>query len=278
MTSRLGLIAGEGSLPALCARAAAGQGYEVIGIALSDAARAELAPLSVRVYRLGVGQANRILACLKRERIRQILLIGKIHKGLLFSRPALDLRALQILRRLRNQNDMTIFEAIVQEMEKEGMEILEQSRFLGELIPQPGSLTRDKLTAREQEDVDFGFGLAKAVAGLDIGQTVVVKEKTIVAVEALEGTDDAIARGCRLAGQGAVVVKVSRPCQDPRFDLPAVGLKTVEAMAAGKASALAVEAGSTLVLDRPRTVERAEKCGIKLVAVAGPAGGKGRSH
>ncbi|MBI3015880.1 MAG: UDP-2,3-diacylglucosamine diphosphatase LpxI [Candidatus Tectomicrobia bacterium] len=269
MTLRLGLIAGEGSLPALCARGAAGQGYEVIGIALSDAAREELAPLSARVYRLGIGQANKILACLKKEQIRQILMIGKIHKGLLFSRPALDLRALKILRRLRNQNDMTIFQAIVQEMEKEGMEILEQSRFLGDLIPRPGSLTRGKLTVREQEDVDFGFGLAKAVAGLDIGQTVVVKEKTIVAVEALEGTDDAIDRGCRLAGEGAVVVKVSRPRQDLRFDLPAVGLRTVEAMAAGKASVLAVEAGSTLVLDRPRAVERAQQCGIKLVAVTG---------
>jgi len=269
MALKLGLIAGEGSLPALCARGAASQGYEVIGIALSDGAREELAPLSARVYRFGIGQANKILACLKKEQVRQILMIGKIHKGLLFSRPALDLRALKILRRLRNQNDMTIFEAIVQEMEKEGMEILEQSRFLGDLIPQPGILTRGKLTAREQEDVDFGFALAKAVAGLDIGQTVVVKEKTIVAVEAIEGTDDAIARGCRLAGEGAVVVKVSRPRQDLRFDLPAVGLKTVETMTAGKASVLAVEAGSTLVLERPRVVARAEKCGLKLVAVSG---------
>lgn len=269
MTPRLGLIAGEGELPALCARSAARQGYEVIGIALSDAVREALAPLSTRLYRLGVGQANKILTCLKKEGVGQILLIGKIHKGLLLSRPALDLRAVKILRRLRNQNDMTIFGAILQELEGEGMEILEQSRFLGDLIPQAGNLTRAKLTAREEEDVRFGFTLAKSVARLDIGQTVVVKERMIVAVEALEGTDETLRRGCQLAGEGAVAVKVSRPRQDPRFDLPAVGLKTIEVLAAGRGAVLAVEAGSTLVLDRPRVVDRARRAGIKLVAVSG---------
>jgi hypothetical protein len=192
---------------------------------------------------------------------------GTITKRRMFEDIRPDLKGLAIISKLALFHDDGILRAVADELAREGIEIVSSTQYLPELVAPQGCLTKRKPNKSEKEDIDFGFQVAKELGRLDIGQCVVVRKKTILAVEAIEGTDAAIRRGGDLAREGAVVVKVSKPHQDLRFDVPAVGLGTVKAMAEVKAAALAVESGKTLLFDKDEMITYADELRIAIVSV-----------
>jgi UDP-2,3-diacylglucosamine hydrolase len=262
----VGLVAGEGELPVILAREIHAHGFEVVAIALSEPIAQQLQPIVQRLYCFGAGQANKIIAALQREGVHDLVMIGKVSKAVLFHRWRFDSRAWRILRRASSFQDDALLVEIVREFESEGIHVVEPSRFLPDFCPQGGVLTRRRPTGREWQDIDYGFNAARSIGKLGIGQTIVVKHGAILAVEGMEGTDEAIARGCRLAHAGAVVVKVSRPGQDLRLDLPTVGLRTLAVMREGQATVLAIEAGKTVVMGGEAFARTAEDAGISVVA------------
>lgn len=263
----LGLFAGWGTLPGIVAQEAKRQGYRLVVIALEPVARPEdLAPYADVLEKINVGKAGKILDALKRNGVTQAVMAGKVPKSLLYkNRIVPDLKAVKILLSLKNRKDDTIMLALVRELENEGVKLLDTIDFCKEILAPDGVITKKGPSRDEWKDIEFGFRLAKEIGGLDIGQTIVVKDRAVMAVEAIEGTDKAIKRGGKLAGDGAVVVKVSKPAQDMRFDVPAVGLKTIEAMLEVSARVLAVEAGKTLFMDRKAALKLAEEAGISIV-------------
>ena len=196
------------------------------------------------------------------------MIIGKFPKQLLFGLPRMDRRAIRLLSRVPNYQDVTLLHALIDELAREGLEVVEQTCLLGHLITPAGILGSRQPTKRQWKDIQFGFEQAKQLAAMDIGQTVVVRRQTVLAVEAVEGTDAAIQRGCQLGGRGTIVVKVSRPCQDMRFDVPTVGPKTLQGLIDTGAAALAVEAGTTLMLHRPQLVAAADAHHTILLGVS----------
>lgn len=266
MSDHIGLVAGEGALPAILARAMCAKGLEIVAIALCQQAYACLHPLVQHLHNLGVGQGNKIIGILKDEGVREVVIIGKVHKEVLFHRWRLDSRALRVLRRAKSFRDDALLTEVIREFESEGLRVVEPCHFIPELCPKGGVLTRRRPTRREWQDIEYGFTAARSIGKLGIGQTVVVKSGVVLAVEGMEGTDEAIARGSRLGQEGAVVVKVSRPGQDLRLDMPTVGMRTLEVMRAGKATVLAIEAGKTLVVDGEAFVRAADDAGISAVA------------
>ena len=266
MAKCVGVIAGEGELPALLARAMLARGVDIVAIALSEPVYLQLQPLVQRLHCFGAGQGNRIIEALRREGVHDLVLIGKVSKDVLFRRWRFDSRAWRVLRRAKSFQDDALLAEIIREFESEGMRVVEQSHFLPDLCPKGGVLTRRRPTRREWQDINYGFSAARSVGTLGIGQTIVVKHGTILAVEGMEGTDEAIMRGCRLAHEGAVVVKVSRPGQDPRLDMPTVGLQTLQVMREGRASVLAIEAGKTIVVGDEEFPHAADDAGISVVA------------
>jgi UDP-2,3-diacylglucosamine hydrolase len=266
MPECVGLIAGDGELPALLVRAMLIQGLDIAAIALSEPIYRQLQPLVQHLHCLSPGQGNKIIETLKRDGVRDLVLIGKVSKDVLFRRWRFDSRAWHILRRAKSFQDDVLLTEIIRELETEGIRVVEQSYFLPELCPKEGILTRRRPTRREWQDIEYGFSVARSVGKLGIGQTVIVKHGTILAVEAMEGTDEAIRRGCRLAHESAVVVKVSRPGQDLRVDMPTVGMTTLQVMRAGRATVLAIEAGKTLMLGGEGFPRVADDAGISVVA------------
>ncbi|MGH8058507.1 MAG: LpxI family protein [Candidatus Entotheonellia bacterium] len=266
MPECIGLVAGEGELPAILARAMTARGLDVVAVALCEQASLRLQPLVGRLYSFGAGQGNKIIAALKGEGVRDLVIIGKVSKEVLFQRWRFDSRVLRVLSRARSFQDDVLLAEVIREFESEGMHVVEQSRFIPDRCPQGGILTRRRPTRREWRDIEYGFSAARSVGTLGIGQTIVVKHGVVLAVEGMEGTDETIARGCRLAQAGAVVVKVSRPGQDPRLDMPTVGLNTLEVMRTGRATVLAIEAGKTLVVEGDAFIQAADDAGISAVA------------
>jgi DUF1009 family protein len=266
MPECVGLVAGEGELPAILAREIRARGHDVVAIAFSESIAQCLQPFVQRLYCLGAGQGNKIIDALKRERVRELVLIGKVSKAVLFHRWRFDSRAWRILRRVSSFQDDVLLTEIIREFESEGIQVVAPSRFIPDLCPKGGVLTRRCPTRREYRDIAVGFNAARSIGTLGIGQTVVVKHGTILAVEGMEGTDEAIMRGCRLAHGGAVVVKVSRPGQDPRLDLPTVGVQTLTVMQEGHAAALAIEAGKTVVVEGEAFARAADDAGVSVVA------------
>jgi DUF1009 family protein len=195
-------------------------------------------------------------------------MVGKVEKRFLFENPRLDLRVLRGLSRIRDYRDVTLLRAIIAEFAEEGLEVVEQTRLLGHLVTPAGILGKQRPSKRAWDDMRYGFAHAKQLAALDIGQTIVVRRQTVLAVEALEGTDATIERGCQYGGRGSVVIKVSRPQQDMRFDVPAVGPHTLQRVIAGRAAVLAVEAGTTLMLRLPELAALADRHRVALVGVS----------
>lgn len=258
----LGLIAGKGRLPALFIGEASARGLEVAVVTFDKESRDALSLLTPNVKMLGLGQAGALIKAFKEAGAVEITMLGKVDKRALFENPKFDLRAVSLLRNLDFQNDDAVMAAIVRELEKDGFRIVSQAQYLKNHMPGAGHLAGRRPDERELADIEFGMRMAKGIAALDIGQTVVVKDRAVVAVEAIEGTDEAIERGGRVAGPGAVVCKVSKPGQDSRFDIPTVGPGTVEIMAAHGASALSIEAGRTLVVDIASIAEICDRHGI----------------
>jgi DUF1009 family protein len=265
---RIGLIAGNGRFPIIFADNVRRLGFTVCAIAHVGETLPELESHVDRIHWLKVGQFSKALAALKADGIRQAVMLGGIHKTHVFTALRPDLKALAIFSRLKHWKDDAILRAVAGELEREGIQIRESTFGLASILAEEGNMTSRKPTKKEWEDVLFGWDTLRTLGTLDIGQCVVVKNQVIVAVEAVEGTDQTIIRGGTLGGKGTVVVKRTKSQQDLRFDLPAIGPKTIEAMMTIKASVLAVEAGRTVVLDREEMAATARSAGIAIVGMA----------
>jgi DUF1009 family protein len=265
---RIGLIAGQGDFPKLLAQAARSNGVHVVMFALKNFAGPDIEEFGDETHWLELGQLGKAIDLMHQNDVRAISMAGRVpHQSILQYRH-FDARAVKLLARSLNRKADSLLGAVAAEFKGEGIEVLDSSLFLKSLMPARGLLTPGRpLHADEQENVDFGYPIAKAVAGQDIGQTIVVKDKLVVAVEGLEGTDKCIRRAGELAGPGCVVIKVSKPQQDMRFDVPVVGPGTMESMQAAGCVALAVSAGECLLFHREQVVEKAQACGIGIVAV-----------
>ncbi len=216
-----------------------------------------------------VGKVGGIMKFLKKHGATEVVPAGKVPKSVLYTGGGVwpDFRAVSILLRLRSRQDDTIIAAIEDEFKKEGITFGDMKDFCQGLMTPGGVLTRRKPSRGEQKDIEFGFRMAKGIGALDIGQTVVVRGRAVMAVEAIEGTDEAIRRGGKLAGKNAVVVKVARPEQDMRFDVPVIGLNTLESMREVGATVLAAEAGKSILMDREDFLQKAKEYGITVVGV-----------
>jgi DUF1009 family protein len=264
----LGLIAGQGALPLELARAARGRGRRLVAIAFHGRTDPAL-EREAEVSWLHPGEVGRALATLRAAGVSQALLAGKVGKADLAADPTAlrpDAEALRLLAALRDRSDDSILRALADFLAGQGIELLPQAELAPELFAGPGVLGSVRPSAGEIADVAYGFPIARAIGGLDIGQTVVVKGRAVLAVEAIEGTDAAIRRAGAIAA-GGCVVKVAKPRQDPRFDVPAIGPTTLEAMREASARCLAFEAGRTLLLERARLVAEADAAGIALLGV-----------
>ncbi|MDY2686246.1 MAG: UDP-2,3-diacylglucosamine diphosphatase LpxI [Selenomonadaceae bacterium] len=265
---KLGLLAGAGHLPAECARAAAGLGYEVYAVSLLPETDPELQKCTADCQAISIAHLDEILNYLKDHDIHKVTMIGKVTKELLFSGKIMpDARMMALIAELPDRKDDTIMMMFVRELAKIGVQAIDQTAFIHKLMPHHGTLTKREPTDAERQDMEFGFRAARELGRLDIGQTVVVKAKAVMALEAIEGTDACIRRGGELARGGAVVAKVAKPQQDNRFDVPTVGLTTIESMIAVKASALAIEADKTLLVERDKVVALADENNIAIVAM-----------
>jgi len=266
--SPLGLIAGSKSLPLLFAREARRDGRRIVCVAFEGETSPELAPLVDEVVWLRVGQLSKLISAFTSRGVRQCVMLGQIAPRNLFDvRP--DLRAMALLLRLKEKNAHTIFGGIADELARDGVELIEPLRWLRPWLPEPGYSAGPALTETQRSDAAFGLRIAKEISRLEIGQSVVVKDGTTLAVEGFEGTDACLERGGRLAGKdgGAVAVKVAREGHDLRFDIPCVGPKTLETCAAAGIRVLAVEASRTLLLDQPDLERLAQAHRVAVVAV-----------
>jgi len=265
---KIGLIAGNRKFPLLFAASARNKGYSVVAVAIKGDTSFAIRKLCDKVYWLSLAEFNRIFEVFKSEGIRNIVMAGQVSPFRLFSREINKSEELkQILAGLKDKKTDTLFGAVARKLEEAGFKLLDSTTFIEEHLPAKGTLTRSQPDFDTWEDVYFGLNLAKAVADLDIGQTVAVKAKAIVAVEAFEGTDNLILRAGKVGRGGIVVVKVSKPKQDMRFDIPVVGLKTIKSLIKAKARCLAFEAGKTLFIDKEKSLELADSRGISVVAV-----------
>src|SRR5476651_1892993 len=263
----LGIIAGNGRYPVLLAEAARARGVKRIAIVgFSGETAPEVEKLADHYTKLRVGQLGGLCNYFRDQKVTQAIMAGQIAPGNLFDlRP--DMKALLLLARLKERNAESIFGAIADELQKVGVELLLATTFLEDALPEPGHIAGPKLSRRQLDDVALGFRVAKEISRMDIGQSVVVKKGTVVAVEAFEGTDAAMERGGRLGKGDVVLVKVSKPNQDFRFDVPVIGTRTMERAHESGVKVIACEARRTLLLDRKRVEERADLWGITLFAV-----------
>jgi UDP-2,3-diacylglucosamine hydrolase len=275
---RLGLIAGNGRFPFLVLDAARGLGHDVTVVALKDETFPELADLAARppaaaFHWISLGQLGTLIALFKDAGITQAVMAGQVKHTKLFDVMAsADTTLLGVLMRLKSRNTDGIIGGVADALRDKGIELLNSTAFLAPLLAKDGVLTRRAPDAGEQADLAFGYRIADAIAGLDVGQTIAVKAAAVVAVEAMEGTDAIIARAGQLAGPGVRVVKVAKPNQDMRFDVPVVGVSTIEAMKSAGATILSVDAGKTLMIDGDAIVKAADAAGICIVGRAGAHG------
>jgi DUF1009 family protein len=265
--SRFGLIAGTGRFPLLFAQSAKNHGVEIIAVAHKGQTLPELESLVKKIYWIKVGQLGKLIKILKTERIKDAAMVGGIKKTIMFSDVVPDFQAISLVAKLRTLNDDVLLRAVAEAIEKEGITIHSSTIFLDELLSPPGCLTKKVPDKKEMRDIEFGWEIAKAIGKLDVGQTIVVKDQVVLAVEAIEGTDEAIRRAGTLGKRnGLVVIKVSKPQQDLRFDVPAIGPGTITTMQEAGAKVLAVESEKTLLIDKEELIRAANKAGIIIVA------------
>jgi DUF1009 family protein len=264
---RIGLIAGNGRFPIIFADNARKLGYHVSAVAHEGETEPELAGHVDRIHWIKIGQLNKLIKAFKEDGVHQAVMLGGIKKTHVFTALRPDFRTLALATRVALWKDDDILRELAKELEREGIVICESTFGLEGILVEEGSLTARTPSEKEWEDIRYGWEVAHDIGRLDIGQCVVIKDRVVVAVEAVEGTDGAIKRGGDLAKGGAVVVKRSKPQQDLRFDLPAVGPRTIEVMASVKASVLAIEAGRTILLDREIMLEKAKSARIAIVGI-----------
>jgi len=266
-TAGWGLIAGNGRFPFLVLEGARRQGIEMAVIALKEEASPELEKVAKRLHWVSLGELSKTISLMQQEGVKRAVMAGQVKHNKIFSAIRPDWKLAKLLFSLPKKNTDSLIGAVAKVLEEEGIQLVDSTIFLKPLLPEAGVLTRRAPNEREAADIEYGLGVARHIAGMDIGQTVVIADRACVAVEAMEGTDETITRAARFAeGKPLVVVKVSKPKQDMRFDVPVVGLPTVEAMKRAGATALAIDAGRTLLFDREPLLELADAAGIAIQA------------
>ena len=264
-----GLIAGNGDFPFLVLEGARSRGIEMAVIAIREEASPALERAAKRFHWISLGELSRGIELLHQEGVKHAVMAGQVKHNKIFSSIRPDWRLAKLLLSLPAKNTDSLIGAVARVLEDEGIELVDSTTFLGPLLPAPGVLTRRAPDAEEAANIEYGRQVARQIAGLDLGQTVVVRDRACVAVEAMEGTDETIERAARIAGgQKLVVIKVSKPRQDMRFDVPVVGLKTIEVMRRSNATALAIDAGRTLLFDGEALIRAADDAGIAIQAFA----------
>ena len=266
---RLAIVAGEGKLPSILAQSATEKGYDVFGYALSEDSLNRISPHCYKAMQIAPGQIGKNMKSLKKDDVPYCVFIGKVPKlNLLQNLYKFDWDAVKEMSKLPNFNDDTIQTAMGDYMERHGVKVLTQREFLQHLFPQVGVLTRRQPSAAEYADITYGMQLAKKVARLDIGQTVVVKDRMILAVEAIEGTDEAIKRGVSLAKGSVVVAKVAKVKHDQRFDCPTIGVNTLQSMVGNdQGGVIAIGANETMIVDHDELIQFADQNKIAVVVV-----------
>jgi DUF1009 family protein len=267
-TTGWGLIAGNGRFPFLVLEGARSQGIDMAVIAVKEEASPELSSLAKRLHWVSLGELSKTIDLLHQEGVKHAVMAGQVKHNKIFSSIRPDWKLAKLLFSLPRKNTDSLIGAVARVLEDEGIQLVDSTLFLKPLVPEPGVLTRRTPNEREAADIAYGLGVARQIATMDVGQTVVVADRACVAVEAMEGTDETIARASRLAnGKPLVVVKVSKPRQDMRFDVPVIGLPTIVQMKAAGATALAVDSGRTLLFDRTQLIAQAEAAEIAIQAV-----------
>jgi DUF1009 family protein len=266
VAEKIGLVAGRGVLPFEVATEIRARGQNSVVVGLQGECDPKLAALTELYQEIALGRVGAIIETFKKENITKLVFAGKVSKEAIF-REDLDQVCQRLLASLTQKNDDAVLLALVHEFEINGIIVVKQTDYLKHLLATPGMIL-GTVVAGEMADITLGFKMAKAMGDLDVGQSVVVKKGVVLAVEAIEGTDQAIIRGGTLGGAGSVVVKVSKPKQDERFDVPTIGRTTIESMAKAQAKILAIEAGKTFIVQKSEVLELATKAQIKIIAVA----------
>jgi len=262
-----GLIAGNGRFPFLVLEGARSQGIEMAVIALKEEASPELEQVAKRLHWVSLGELSKAIELMQREGVKRAVMAGQVKHNKIFSAIRPDWKLAKLLFSLPRKNTDSLIGAVAKVLEEEGIQLVDSTLFLKPLLSEAGVLTRRSPNEHEAADMEYGLEVARRLAGMDIGQTVVIADRACVAVEAMEGTDETIARAGRFAnGKPLVVVKVSKPQQDMRFDVPVIGLPTVKSMGEAGATALAIDASRTLLFDRNRLIETADAAGIAIQA------------
>jgi DUF1009 family protein len=270
---RWGLIAGNGDFPFLVLEGARSRGIEMVVIAIREEASPALERSAKRLHWVSLGELSRAIELLHQEGVRHAVMAGQVKHNKIFSAIHPDWRLAKLLLSLPTRNTDSLIGAVARVLEDEGIELVDSTRFLGSLLPAAGILTRRAPDESEAADIAYGRLVAQQIAGLDLGQTVVVRDRACVAIEAMEGTDETIERAARITGgQRLVVVKVSKPQQDMRFDVPVVGMRTIDAMRRSHATALGIDAGRTLLLERDGLIDAADEAGMAIQAFAWETG------
>jgi DUF1009 family protein len=263
---RYGLIAGNGRFPFLVVEGARRAGVEVAVAAIREETDPEIEKVADRVTWVGIGQLGRMIRFFKREGVEKAIMAGQVKHVQIFSGALPDVRMLKMLISLPRRNTDALIGGVAAELEREGIELIDSTYFLKDQLPPAGVLTRRSPSAAERGDIEYGLEVAREIARLDLGQTIVVRARACVAVEAMEGTDETVRRAGRLARGRLTVVKVAKPNQDMRFDVPVVGVPTVETMAEAGATCLCLTAGKTLIFDREEMLSLADRRRISVVA------------
>lgn len=262
-----GLIAGNGRFPFLVLEGARSQGIEMAVIGLREEASEELAQSASHFHWVGLGELSKTIDLLHRERVTHAVMAGQVKHNKIFSSIRPDWRLAKLLLALPRKNTDSLIGAVAKVLESEGITLVDSTAFLQPLVPEPGVLTQRMPNERESSDIQYGLEVARHIAAMDLGQTVVVRDRACVAIEAMEGTDETIERAARITGgQELTVAKVSKPGQDMRFDVPVIGLPTIEVMRKSRATALAIDARKTLLFDRARLIDAANAAGIAIEA------------
>ncbi len=266
---RIGLIAGNGRFPFLVLQGARNLSYDVTVVAVKEEAFPELEATAREVgadlHWVSLGHLGKCIKILKSAGVTRAVMAGQVKHVKIFSGIVPDLTLLSVLTRLKARNTDALISAVADVMKGEGVELIDSTAFLEPLLAREGVLTDRRPSDEDVQDFAYGYRMADAIAALDIGQTVAVKHKAVVAVEAMEGTDEVIGRAGHLAGPGVRIVKVAKPKQDMRFDVPVIGIATIQAMRVAGAVALSVDAGRTLVLDGHHVFASANEAGIAIV-------------
>ncbi len=263
----IGLIAGNGTFPLLLAQEAKRRGDRVVAVALKEEADPSIEKVVDELTWLSIGQLGKTIAFLKDHHVTHAIMAGQVKHTQLFRNIIPDFRAAMLLTKIVNKKAESVLSTVIKEFEGEGITFLPSTSYLEHWLCTPGLLTKRRLSKEEEADIAFGIPLARTMAGEDIGQTVVVKDKSVIAVEAMEGTDACIRRGGEIAGPGCVVIKVARPKQDLRFDVPVVGSRTIEAMKSAGAHVLALESAKTLLLDKDTLLKDANAAQLSITGL-----------